>query len=110
MVVTGVLGVVDSKTTFLMLHQFAPFLSGPIPLGFSTSSNEERPFSLQLCISQCTPRVLHFFTKIIILHRHPNWISAQGIDIGMPDTWTVYNPKVEVLQKVNPPTPPAMCV
>jgi hypothetical protein len=63
-----------------------------------------------LCISLYTPKVLHFFTKIIILHRLPNWISAQGINIGMPDTWTVYNPKAEVLQKVNPPTPSAMCV
>jgi hypothetical protein len=109
-VVTEVLGMVDSKTSLLMLHQLVPFLSDSIPLGFSTSSNEERPLFLQSCISLCTPRILHYFTKIIILHCHPYWVSAQGINIGMPDTWTVYNPKDEVLQKVNPPTPPAMCV
>jgi hypothetical protein len=110
MVVTEVLGMVDSKTTLLMLHQLAPFSSDSIPFGFSASSNEERTLPLQLCISLCTPKVLHFFTKIIILHRHPNGISAQGINIGMSDTRTVYNPKAEVLQKVYPPTPPTMCV
>jgi hypothetical protein len=97
MVVTEVLGMVDSKTALLMLHPLAPFPFDSIPLGFSTSSNEERTLSFQLCISLCTPKVLHFFTKIIIFHRHPNWISAQGINIGMSDTWTVYNPKAEVL-------------
>ncbi len=76
MVVTEVLGMVDSKTALLMLHQLAPFLSDSIPLGFSTSSNEERPLSLQLCISLCTPNILHFFTEVIIIHRQPNWIST----------------------------------
>jgi hypothetical protein len=102
--------MVDSKTAPLMLHQLAPFPSDSIPLGFSTSPNEERLFFLQLCISLCTPSVLHFFTKIVILHRHSYWVSAQGINISMPDTWAVYNPKAEILQKVNPPTLSAMCV
>jgi hypothetical protein len=102
--------MINSKTALLMLHQLPSFPSDSIPLGFSTSSNEERTLSLQLCISLCTPKVLHFFTKIIILHHHPNWIFAQGINIGIPDTRTVYNSKVEVLQKVNPPTLPTMCV
>jgi hypothetical protein len=80
-----------------MLHQFAPFPFDSIPLGFSTSSNKERTFSLKSCIILCTPKVLHFFAKLIILNRHPNWISAQGINIGVSDTGSVHNPKTEIL-------------
>jgi hypothetical protein len=53
---------------------------------------------------------MDFFTKVIIIRGWSNWISTQSINICMSEPWSMYYFEIEVLQHVNPPTFPTMCI
>jgi hypothetical protein len=48
--------------------------------------------------------------KVIIILSRSHRISTQGISIRMPHTWSVYYLEAEVLQHIDPSTPPSMRV
>jgi len=56
------------------------------------------------------PNILDFFTEIVIIRGLPHWISAQSIYIRMLQAWSVQYLEAEILQHIDPPTSPAMCI
>ncbi len=102
--------MVDAKTTHAVLRELPRMPPESKPIQILTILNRKYPLCCLSWVILYGPNILDFFTEIVIIRGLPHWISAQSIYIRMLRAWSVQYLEVEILQHIDPPTPPTMCI
>jgi hypothetical protein len=93
----GIMTVVDTKTTCMMLYKLLVLSPNTEPFYFFARLNRENlPFFFR-CVSLYIFNILDFFTEVIIIRGWSNWIPTQSIDIRMSESWSVYYFETKIL-------------
>jgi hypothetical protein len=100
--------VINPKTTGTMLYHFLIPSPGTKPLSFFAYPNTEKLFISFRRISSSTCNVLYLFIEVIVIGSWSNWISAQRIDVRVPESRSMYYLEAKILQHVYPPSSLAM--
>jgi hypothetical protein len=100
--------MVDFETTLAMFSKSPQMPPVPKPLQMLAMSNGQYFLNCLGHFMLCVRIILDFLMEIFIIHSLSHRIPTQGISICMPHSWSVDYLKAEVLQHINPPTPPSM--
>jgi hypothetical protein len=95
--VANILLVVDAKATGTMLYQSSVLSPDSNPFCFLSRQSTEKLCSFFRYISLSTCNILDFFTKILVICSSSNWIPAQGINVHVPESWSMYYFETKVL-------------